>query len=64
MVRMEMDHGGKDIRDILLEQLANCPTDKEAARYLGIDNTTMSTWLVKLRIDNHAGVIRTERRDI
>lgn len=62
MVRLEGLYGG-DIRDILLNTLSNSETDKVAANTLGIDNTTLSVWLVKLRIDNHAATIRKERGD-
>lgn len=50
-----------DIRDILIDVLTRNDTDKAAAAELGIDNTTLSTWLVKLRIDEHARAIRGER---
>ncbi len=64
MRQIEADHGGKDIRDILLEALLNHATDKLAADTLRIDNTTLSLWLVRLRIDAQAGSIRNERSEV
>lgn len=64
MRQIEAEHGGADIREILLNALMNHPTDKLAANTLRIDNTTLSLWLVRLRIDVQAESIRNERREV
>lgn len=64
MLALEGKHGNTDIRNILIDALVEALTDKEAARVLGIDNTTLSNWLVRLRIDNHASIIRAERAGV
>ena len=61
MKALERDHDGKDVRDIILDALVECSTDKEAADKLDIDNSTLSTWISKLRIDERVAAIRSER---
>jgi len=61
MRHVEAAHRQQDIRDILLDALVNHSTDRLAADSLGIDNTTLSLWLVRLGIVNRADSIRAER---
>jgi hypothetical protein len=64
MRQLERDNDGKDIRDILIDALVDHDTDKLAADALDIDNSTLSTWISKLRIDEQCAAIRNERGDV
>lgn len=59
---IEAEHGGTDIRDLVLEALEKHTRDRLAAASLGILASTMSHWIPKLGIMAQAMLIREARR--
>lgn len=58
---IEAEHGGSDIRVVILHVLKLYPKDRLAAAQLGILPSTMSHWIPKLGIVNEVMAIRKAR---
>lgn len=61
MLQIEHVHEDIDIRDIIINALAESDRDINAAHAMGIFPSTLSHWIVKLQISDEVAAIRLKR---
>lgn len=61
MIAVEDDHDDIDIRDIIVNALAENGRDIDAAHAMGIFPSTLSHWIAKLQISDEVDNIRQKR---
>jgi hypothetical protein len=62
MLRIEQNHGGLDIRDLIVSAMSKMQTGREVAEQFGIAESNLSHWQHQLGIADEIAMLRQAKR--